>query len=160
MPRKPHFEDRSIGRRVKPVPEIPGRKPPDGSLRAGPFPRNSFRVSIAEREIGLCAVSAPHWGDGRNSDPALRPTMTLRRAVGQDRTLYEWRRQIGSGKDDPRTVTVILLDGPGGDPVIAWDLANARAVRWSGPELDAFSSEPAFEELEITYEDIVWRDRP
>jgi len=109
-------------------------------------------VSIGEREIGLCWVSAPHWGDGKSSDPALRATVILRRAVGQDRTLYDWRRGIGSGKDDPRTVTLLLLDRPRGDPVIRWDLTNSRAVRWSGPELDAFSSGIALEELEIKYE--------
>lgn len=134
--------------------------PADGRVRSGPFARNAFRVWIGHCEIGLCAVSAPHWGDGKSSDPALRPTMTLRRAVGQDRTLYAWRRRIASGTDDPRNVTVALLEAPGGKPVCAWDFANARPVRWSGPELDAFSGAVAFEELEISYEDIVWLDRP
>lgn len=160
MPRKPVFGERGVGRIVSPAPSVPSRRPPDGSMRTGPFLRNSFRVFIGEREIGLCSVSAAHWGDGTNSDPELRQTVMMRRAVSQDRTLYDWRRGIGSGKDDSRTVTVVLLDEPGGDPVIAWEFAKARAVRWSGPELDAFSSGFAFEELEITYEDIVWRARP
>lgn len=147
------------GRIITPGARDPAPRPPAGPLRSGPFARASFRVAIGEQEIGLCAVSALHWGDGKGTDPALRQTVTLRRAVGQDRTLFEWRRTIAGGKDDPRTVTVVLLDGPGGDPVSAWQLANARAVRWSGPELDAFSDGIAFEELEITYEEIVWQDR-
>lgn len=157
MSKKPGLGERGSGRAVGPLPDASKHR---RLQRAGPFSRSSFIVRIDECQIGLCSVSAPHWGVGYSIDPTLRPTVILRRAVGQDRTLYDWRHQIDSVKDDPRTVTVILLDCPGGTPVNVWDLAIARAVRWSGPELDAFSNAVAFEELEITYEKIIWRDQP
>lgn len=150
---------RSVPRSRLPLPGSavgPGANRP-GAPRFGPFARANFRVAIDARDIGLCFVSALHWGDS-DSDPALRQTVTLRRAVGQDRTLFDWRRAIASGKDDARVVTVVLLDTASGDRISAWELADARALRWSGPELDAFSNEIAFEELEITYTEVVWRD--
>jgi hypothetical protein len=142
----------------KPAPK-PKAKPAANaaaSLPAGPYGRMNFCVVIDRAEIGLCHVSALHWIDGVNTDPDLRQTVTLRRAVGQDRTLYDWRRILSSGKDNPRQVTVILLAGPGGKPVGIWRLVNARPIRWTGPEFDAMSDGIAWEELEIAYERIDW----
>ena len=125
----------------------------------GPYGRMSFRVVIDDIEIGLCHVSALHWLDEANADPELRQAVTLRRAVGADRTLYRWRAIHASGKDSPRQVTVMLLAGPGGKPVGIWRLVDARPIRWTGPELDAMSDGIAYEELEIGYERIDWRTR-
>lgn len=141
----------------------PGRRPvPDrpAPARAGPVACTNFRVFIGGAEIGLCAVSPLHWGEDACGETAPAGRVTLRRAVGRDRRLFDWRRALAHGRDDARTVVIVLLDGAGGDPVSAWTLADARPVRWSGPELDALSNGIAFEELEITYEDMTWQDGP
>lgn len=84
------------------------------------------------------------------------PTVTLRRAVDGSRVFHSWGHSAGSGKPDLRTVTVLLLSAPGGEPVQRWELRKARPVRWSGPGLDALSGDLAMEELEITYESVEW----
>jgi hypothetical protein len=40
--------------------------------------------------------------------------------------------------------------------VNAWRLVGAWPVRWSGPAFNAMTSELAFEELELTFADLVW----
>lgn len=158
MARHPIFGGRFPlpGRLGEPGLQEPGVPPPSTPVRKGPFSRACFRVLIGEDEIALSHVSSLHWEEGEKTDPALRRRVTLRRAVGQDRTLFEWRRAAALGRGQPHTVTVILLDAPGGEPVSQWQLVDARPVRWSGPEFDAFSDGIAFEELDITYESIIW----
>jgi hypothetical protein len=88
-------------------------------------------------------------------DPPL-PTVTLRRAVDRSRLFFEWRSAVHAGKRDARDVELILLSGPGGEPVHRWILHDALPLRWSGPALDALSGALATEELEITYSRITW----
>ena len=54
-------------------------------------------------------------------------------------------------------MTIVQLDAADGDPVNIWQLEDAVAIRWTGPDLDARSSGIAFEELELRYESIAWR---
>lgn len=122
-----------------------------------PLFKTHFRVFIGVEEIGIQAISPLHFEDADPLDDEVIQTVTMRRAVMLDRTLYTWRAAIAAGKDDARDVTIVLLDGPGGKPVGIWRLATAVPIRWSGPDLDALSSELAFEELEVTYDRIEWR---
>ena len=41
----------------------------------------------------------------------------------------------------------------------AWRLLRAWPSRWSGPSFDALNNDIAFEELELTFDDLVWLDR-
>ena len=82
----------------------------------------------------------------------------LRRALTSSTELYDWRRLIVAGKDDRRDVTIRQLSAPGGTVVNAWRLVRAWPCRWSGPALDALSNEIAWEELELTFDDLVWLD--
>ena len=73
--------------------------------------------------------------------------------------LFDWRRHIVDGKDDRRDVTIRQLTAPGGKVVHAWRLVRAWPCRWSGPAFDAMSNDVACEELELTFDDLVWLDR-
>ena len=42
-------------------------------------------------------------------------------------------------------------------PIPIWQLTNAEAIRWTGPDLNAMAHEIAMEELELIYETIAWR---
>lgn len=124
-----------------------------------PLPRMHFRVFIDAEEIDLVSVSPLHLPDGESTDPAIRQTVTLRRAVGPSRMLYDWNQSRVFKKDDRRVVTIVLLDQAGGRPANIWQLVNARPVRWSGPDLNAMENGVAVEEIEITYDNINWRSR-
>ncbi len=118
-----------------------------------------FRVFIDAVEIDLVSVSPLHLPDEEQADPSIGQTVTLSRGVGTSRILYEWNQSRVLNKIDVRTVTIVLLDKAGGRPVIIWQLQNARPVRWSGPSLDAMESGVAMEEIELTYDNILWRSR-
>ena len=124
-----------------------------------PLPMAHFRVFLDRDEIDVESISPLHWADSAHSDPDLRQTVVLRRAVGSDRTLYNWRAAIAAGKADVREVTIVQLASPDGKAVNIWLLKDAVAVRWTGPVFDARSGEIAYEELEVRYESIVWRSR-
>ncbi len=123
-----------------------------------PYYGADFRVFIADREIGIQSISPLRLEDPDPVDGAPQ-TVTLRRAVSTDRSLYAWRAAIVAGKDDARDVTVVQLTHPDGKAINIWRLRSAVPLRWSGPELDAQSGEIAFEELEITYDTILWPTR-
>jgi hypothetical protein len=127
----------------------------DRLLRTG-----NFAVLIGDRELGFTQV-------GRLSsvtdfpEPQDRPihhfgTVVLRRALTSSTELYDWRRVIVDGKDDRRDVTIRQLSAPGGEVVNSWRLVQAWPCRWSGPVFDAMSNDIAFEELELTFDDLIW----
>lgn len=134
------------------------RLPDDHFLRV-----NSFRVHIGDREIGVAEVSrlsSVTVADepSRHSVHGHEPVV-LRRALTVSRELYEWRRRIVDGREDRQDITITQLSGPGGEAVNAWRLVRAWPSRWSGPAFDAMDSGIAFEELELTFDDLVWLDR-
>ncbi len=123
-----------------------------------PFGATDFRVFIADKEIGIHSITPLAL---ENPDPLDKTpqTVTLRRAVSTDRTLYAWRAAIALGKDDARDVTIVQLSQANGKAINIWRLRSAVPVRWSGPGLDAQTGGIAFEELEVTYDTILWPSR-
>jgi phage tail-like protein len=127
----------------------------DRLLRTG-----NFAVVIGDRELGFAEVSRLSSGTQLN-EPQKGPThlletVVLRRALTRSTELYDWRRRIVDGKDDRRDVTIRQLSAPGGEVVNAWRLLRAWPCRWSGPAFDAMSNDIAFEEVELTFDDLVW----
>lgn len=126
------------------------------------FRISCFEVLIGKRELGFAEV-------GRlTSETDLyalsdRPvhrfaTVVLKRALTTSTELFDWRRLIVEGKDDRRDVTIRQLSAPGGKVVNSWRLVRAWPCRWSGSAFDAMSNEVAYEELELTFDDLVWLD--
>ena len=121
---------------------------------------NSFQVLIGDREIGFAEVgrlTSETAVSGLPDRPVRRfATIVLRRALTSSTELYDWRRLIVGGKDDRRDVTVRQLSAPGGKVVNAWRLTRAWPCRWSGPAFDAMKHDVACEEIELTFEDLIW----
>jgi len=133
---------------------MPARKP-EPLLRI-----SCFEVLIGNRELGFAAVGRLTSETDLDAPPD-RPvhrfaTVVLRRALTTSTELYDWRRLIVDGKDDRRDVTIRQLSAPGGKIVNAWRLMRAWPCRWSGPGFDAMSNDIAFEELELTFDDLIW----
>jgi phage tail-like protein len=121
---------------------------------------NCFEVLIGDREIGFAEVT-PLRSETELSGLADQrvhrfATIVLKRALTTSTELFDWRRLIVSGKDDRRNVTIRQLSAPGGEAVNSWKLMRAWPCRWSGPAFDALKNDVAYEELELTFEDLVW----
>jgi hypothetical protein len=124
---------------------------------------SSFQVLIGDRELGFSHVG-PLTSETDPEAPPDRPpdrfeTVVLRRALSSSTELYDWRRHIIDGKDDRRDVTIRQLSSPGGSAVNSWRLVRAWPRRWTGPTLDAMSGDVACEEIELTFDDLVWLKR-
>ncbi len=82
--------------------------------------------------------------------PGLRryTNVTLKRGLLTDTRLWEW---INTDPPDKRTVTITLLDEQR-VPQVRFVLRQAWPCKWSGPDLNAKTSEVAIEELELAHE--------
>jgi phage tail-like protein len=121
-----------------------------------------FEVLIGKRELGVAQVG-PLTSETDLYNLSDRPvhrfaTVVLRRALTASTELYDWRRLIVQGNDDRRDVTIRQLSAPGGKIVNSWRLVRAWPCRWSGPAFDAMKNDIAYEELELTFDDLVWLD--
>jgi phage tail-like protein len=136
---------------------VPSRKP-EPLLRA-----SAFDVLIGDQDVGFAEVSqlTSETPPDTNPDRAGHrfATVVLRRALTTSTELYDWRRRIVDGKDDRRDVTIRQLSAPGGEVVNAWRLVRAWPRRWSGPGFQAMSNDIAYEELELTFDDLLWLER-
>jgi phage tail-like protein len=122
---------------------------------------NCFEILIGDREIGFAEVGRLTSETELSGLPAERAvhrfaTVVLRRALTTSTELYDWRRLIVNGKDDRRDVTIRQLSAPGGTIVNSWRLMRAWPSRWSGPAFDAMKNDVACEELELTFDDLIW----
>ncbi|HUE87941.1 MAG TPA: phage tail protein [Vicinamibacterales bacterium] len=121
---------------------------------------NCFEVLIGDRNIGFAEVGRLTSETELAGLPERRihrfATLVLRRALTTSPELYDWRRLIITGKDDRRDVTIRQLSAPGGKIVNSWRLMRAWPCRWSGPAFDAMKNDIAWEELELTFDDLVW----
>ena len=121
---------------------------------------SAFEVRIGARDVGFAEVSRLS-SETAIDEPTGRPgnrfaPVVLRRALTASSELYEWRRAIVDGKDDRRDVTIRQLSAPGGKPVNAWRLVRAWPSRWSGPDFDALTDDVAMEEIELSFDDLLW----
>ncbi len=81
--------------------------------------------------------------------------ITLARGVADKSELWDWRKLVMDGKVEEarKNISIMLMDDEGAVKV-QWDLRECWPTKWSGPGLDATSSEIAVETLEITHEGI------
>lgn len=128
------------------------------------LPVRNFRVFLGRREVGFCHVEglvseATPTDEGTALAERWRPLL-LRRALGTDRVLFEWRARAASGRRYPRDVVLDQYDAQGGRCVNTFVFEGAWPVRWSGPVFEATSDGIALEELELSYERLTWMEKP
>jgi len=124
----------------------------------------NFRVFLGRAEVGFCHVEglvSESLIDELSGERVERWTpVVLRRALGTDRTLFEWRERAAGGRPYPRDVGLDQLDTAGERCVNTFVLNGAWPTRWSGPVFDAVSDGIALEELELSYERLLWMKEP
>ena len=94
--------------------------------------------------------------DSERKLPGLRKfsNITLKRGIVQgDNEFFEWINTKQAGNIEKRDLTISMLDEQH-QPAIIWKVKNAFPVKYSGPLLNASSSEIAMEAIEITHEGI------
>lgn len=91
------------------------------------------------------------------SAPPQQGRLTMARALDADRRLYAWRREALSGKPAVRRVIINHLDRSGTEVLFRWEMPQAWPLRWTGPRYDALHGGIAFEELEIVFDDLLYK---
>ncbi|MGD2205801.1 MAG: phage tail protein [Anaerolineae bacterium] len=77
--------------------------------------------------------------------------ITLKRGMTTDNTLAKWHFSLLQGTVERRDGLILLLN-EAQEPVLAWKFERGLPVKWTGPGLNAASSEVAVETLEIAHE--------
>jgi phage tail-like protein len=139
------------------------------AIRKDPFGNYNFMVELdglTRAGFKECSglESSVDAGDYREgTDPGLiarkipgqRKTtnITLKRGVTDDRALWDWHLTAVNGDVQRHTISIILRDDVGNEK-IRWNVKNCWPTKWSGPTLDAGSSDVAIETLELVHEGI------
>jgi phage tail-like protein len=77
--------------------------------------------------------------------------IVLKRGITLDHSLWDWMKKVVEGVVQRTSMTIVLLDDQR-QPVLRWKIKQAWPVKWTGPALNAKTSEVAIESLEITHE--------
>jgi phage tail-like protein len=77
--------------------------------------------------------------------------ITLKRGVTKNPDLVTWIKSVMDGDIIRANVAIILRDELDND-VVRWNLREAWACKWTGPDLKANASEISIETLEICHE--------
>lgn len=108
--------------------------------------------------IGVEVETMDYFEGGNNERVHRLPTrlkfqnIVLKRGVTHHAALLEWfNKTRASGVQKNWGVVKVTLMGPGGETVRVWSFADAYPVKWTGPSLNATSSQVASETLEIAH---------
>ncbi len=137
-----------------------------------PYSANNFEVDLGAGVLGFAEVNGlgyeiEYLDDARTGDRPARPPkravarvseVSLKRGVTDEQSVWQWVQSAVDGKDEPRTVTIRLLDAQHA-PVCAWVLRGARPTKWSGPTLSATGTAVAIEELVLAADSIEFHAR-
>ena len=113
-------------------------------------------LTVSGIEAAVNVVDYRNGGD-KLSSPRKLPgeagftNLILRRGLTADLSLWEWMRQTLEGQVSRRNISIVLLDDAR-EAVLRFNVVNAWPVKWTGPALNAESSDVAIETLEITHE--------
>ena len=140
-------------------------------LRLDPIPVFNFLVQLIETDGSLRSVASFSECSGLESTLEVEEyleggvndrvhkfpsrfsfgNLSLKRGITLDPTLRVWHLNLMQGNTQRRNGIVVLLNEQR-LPVLAWKFERGLPVKWSGPTLNASSSESSIETLEIAYE--------
>lgn len=79
--------------------------------------------------------------------------ITLKWGLTDSRELYDWYREIVTGKIDRKNGSIVVLDTDGKEKV-RWNFFQGWPAKWDGPDFSAKGNDVAIETLEIAHEGI------
>ena len=79
--------------------------------------------------------------------------ITLKWGLTDSTELYDWYRNIVTGKVDRRNGSIVVLDLEGKE-TIRWNFFQGWPTKWDGPDFSAKGTDVAIETLEIAHEGI------
>jgi phage tail-like protein len=112
-----------------------------------------IEITVAEYRAGNSSLKAP----SKINTMFKVPDVTLKRGVVGATELYSWMKDVRDGKqgDTFTTLTISLRNEAGEDEsVAAWELIDARPIKYTGPSLNGKGTDVAVEELVFACEDI------
>ncbi len=136
--------------------------------RTDPYKNFKFLVEIegiavagfSECEGLTTEVSVIEYREG-NEDITVRKlpglvkysNITLKKGITGSKDLFNWYKEVVKGKIKQirRNMAIVLLDDEG-NQAVRWVVRNAWPMKYTGPTLNAKSSEVAIETLEIAHE--------
>jgi len=77
--------------------------------------------------------------------------IVLKRGITADHSLWDWIKSVIDGAVQRKNMSIILLDDQR-QPLLRWNVRRAWPRKWTGPALNAKTSEVAIESLEIAHE--------
>ncbi len=142
-------------------------------LRDRPYTNNNFLVDLGDGvtegpEQGYLEVTLPEatvevveYRSGNEKDSGRRKitaltkysNVTLKRGVIGSLNLYSWWSEVRNGNQNAyRNVTIQLLNEDRSQVVMIFKLKGARPIKYTGPALNAKTSDIAIECIELTVE--------
>ncbi len=144
--------------------------------RTRPFSQFNFRVKIGNDQgesyaAGFQEVSGlgmeftvTEYRNGNEKENRPRkintsykvPDVTLKRGVIKADNLWSWIQLVRNGKQSEslKPVTIELRSEDGEEVAVAWQLENARPLKYTGPTLNGTGTDIAIEELVLACEDL------
>lgn len=138
--------------------------------RQDPFRSFNFRLEIDDTPVAAFSEVTGLQSDGEVADyrtgmdvplnarrlPGLRKygPISLKRGMLADSTLWDWYRNIATGKPDRRNGSVILMNEQRED-VLRWNFESGWPNSISASDLRASGNEVAVETIELVVESIV-----
>lgn len=138
--------------------------------RLDPFRTFNFRLEIDDVPVAAFSEVSGLQSEGEVADyrtgmdipltnrklPGLRKfgPISLKRGMVKDTTLWDWYRNIATGRPDRRNGSVILMDEQRND-VLRWNFESAFPNKIQASELKAAGNEVAVETVELIVENIV-----
>ncbi len=141
------------------------------TFRERPYSQFNFIVEIDgldragfQEVSGLgMEINVAEYREGNELDNAPRkitglykvPDVTLKRGVIGALDLYEWLNEVRNGSQDAlRSVSIQMLSEDRATVAMAWQLSNARPMKYTGPTLNGTGTDVAVEELVLACERI------
>ena len=77
--------------------------------------------------------------------------ITLNWGITDDSELWEWRKEVADGNVQSKNISIVLMNDAG-EERLRWNLTNCWPTGWTGPSLNASTSDVAIEALELAHE--------